>query len=240
LGPALIRPPELESDVIEITDFRPSDVYLFAKTVWMIIKEDPISFRGEYRRDEKLHYLKSKDYDVETFEPLHIMLEGATKNDMSERITLDTCVNLLVQQLDVIEGNCSKLKELVKSEKSNEIKTQIRPNEFIFTENQKILEILIKLEVIFNISIDGINIISIRNISFLKEHLYKFSSDKNTYLINIGQIKINENNDYEIVTNTIDKSLYLQYVPIKQYFKSQFNNMNNKIIIDEKITIIVY
>lgn len=53
IGPYKILPPELEHVTIESAiDFRKSDVYLFAKILWMTIKEDNIGFRGQYNRGD--------------------------------------------------------------------------------------------------------------------------------------------------------------------------------------------
>lgn len=88
LGPMAIRPPELQpvKNVIEI-DYRKSDVYLFAKTVWMILRCNREGFSREYSRViDKICFVSSQ-LQVETAEPLHIMMEGATKHNYWERIS---------------------------------------------------------------------------------------------------------------------------------------------------------
>lgn len=47
IGPYKILPPELENiDLDSTLDFCPSDVYLFAKVLWMTLKENDAGFRG--------------------------------------------------------------------------------------------------------------------------------------------------------------------------------------------------
>ena len=53
IGPYKIMPPELENVQTDLDlDFRPSDVYLFAKVLWMTLKGDNIGFRGQYQRGD--------------------------------------------------------------------------------------------------------------------------------------------------------------------------------------------
>lgn len=53
IGPYKIMLPELENVQTDLDlDFRPSDVYLFAKVLWMTLKGDNISFRGQYQRGD--------------------------------------------------------------------------------------------------------------------------------------------------------------------------------------------
>lgn len=67
IGPYYIGPPELENIDLSIDDFRPSDVYLFSKLVWEIIKNDFIGFRGEYKRDNEEFYLNPKAYGINLY-----------------------------------------------------------------------------------------------------------------------------------------------------------------------------
>ena len=49
VGPYKIMPPELERVQTDLDlDFKPSDVYLFSKVIWMTLKGDNIGFRGQY------------------------------------------------------------------------------------------------------------------------------------------------------------------------------------------------
>ena len=60
IGPYKIMPPELENVQTDLDlDFRPSDVYLFAKVLWMTLKGDNIGFRGQYQRGDVQIFLNS-------------------------------------------------------------------------------------------------------------------------------------------------------------------------------------
>ena len=51
IGPYKIMPPEFERVQIDLNiDFKPSDVYLFSKVLWMTLKGDNIGYRGQYQR----------------------------------------------------------------------------------------------------------------------------------------------------------------------------------------------
>lgn len=65
LGPYKIFPPELEciDDGVNI-DYTYSDVYLFAKVLWMALKKDNNGFRGKYDRGDDQIYLSKGDYNV--------------------------------------------------------------------------------------------------------------------------------------------------------------------------------
>lgn len=103
MGPAAIRPPEMRSiENPDGIDYRKSDVYLFAKTVWIVLTGVKGGFPEQYRRSEKGIYLDKKKLQVETAEPLHAMLESATRYFWWERIDISTCVRHIDDQLEVI------------------------------------------------------------------------------------------------------------------------------------------
>lgn len=61
VGPYKIMPPELERVQTDLDlDFKPSDVYLFSKVLWMTLKGDNIGFRGQYQRGEVQIYLNQR------------------------------------------------------------------------------------------------------------------------------------------------------------------------------------
>ena len=78
LGPMAIRPPELQPvEKVDGIDYRASDVYLFAKTVWMIIKSNGQGFPREYSRTLQEICFKKEELQATTAEPLHILMEKA-------------------------------------------------------------------------------------------------------------------------------------------------------------------
>lgn len=86
IGPYKIMPPELENVQTDLDlDFRPSDVYLFAKVLWMTLKGDNIGFRGQYQRGDVQIFLNKEVFgDVITLEPIHKLIEQATFEDMNK------------------------------------------------------------------------------------------------------------------------------------------------------------
>lgn len=68
LGPSRIMPRELEErEDIQKCDYQKSDVYLFAKVMWMYLKEDRYGFKGEYTRGEQQIYLDLKQCRDKTY-----------------------------------------------------------------------------------------------------------------------------------------------------------------------------
>lgn len=106
LGPSSIRPPEFERhrNAKEI-DYKKSDVYLFAKTVWIVLNQNWNGFRGEYNRRDPQIYLDKKSVKAKTLEPIHKMMEEATKDDFSQRIDIDDCLHYLRIQKEILDGS---------------------------------------------------------------------------------------------------------------------------------------
>ena len=148
LGPMAIRPPELQpvKNVKEI-DYRKSDVYLFAKTVWMILCCNRNGFSREYSRTIDSICFDSDKLQVETAEPLHRMMEGATKTNYWERISIDDCIGHITDQINLIKGNI--LESVVLQWKYNErvlkIEGSTPSSERIYNDQPSILKILNEL-----------------------------------------------------------------------------------------------
>ena len=149
LGPYKIMPPELEHIQNELDlEFKPSDVYLFAKVLWMTLKEDNIGFRGQYHRGDVQIYLDKEMYNVVTLEPIHKLLEEATCEDMSKRITIEQCIIYLEMQKAIIEQaeECQvsddKVRSLQYEEHSRKIVARNVPDELVYQEKKPIYEML--------------------------------------------------------------------------------------------------
>ena len=103
LGPSRIMPPELEErEEIRVCDYTKSDVYLFAKVMWMYLKEDKYGFKGEYTRGDPRIYLKLRQCSDKTLEPLHQLMEGATKYEWGDRFLIDNCIDLLKREILIL------------------------------------------------------------------------------------------------------------------------------------------
>ena len=146
IGPYKILPPELESfSGEEKTDFRSADVYLFAKVVWMTVKGDNIGFRGQYNRGDSQIYLDKDNYNITTFEPLHKLLENATIEDSTARISINDCIYLLELQKQIINNDLSD-ETLLASLKYDEISkafiARTHPSEYIFEDRDSIMKLV--------------------------------------------------------------------------------------------------
>lgn len=144
IGPLFYRPPEMMHVTDRKMDYRPADVYMFAKTVWSMIKNSAYGFDGEYRRDEPEIYLNPEDAGVATFEPLHRLLEGATRYDRSKRITIEDAICLLQQQRDIAANRfgMDKTAAYQTQEKLTQAVLKCRPNSTEYFGSENILQIL--------------------------------------------------------------------------------------------------
>lgn len=145
LGPTVIRPPELQHiEDIESVDYRKSDVYLFAKTLWMILERNSIGFLSEYSRSDENVYINKEKHQFETAEPLHCLMEGATKHNWGERIEIDDCIYYLEEQLSILSGTIpqNKLQEYKYKEHVKHIDATFPPDRKEYSDSSAILRIL--------------------------------------------------------------------------------------------------
>lgn len=163
IGPYRILPPELEHVLIEsVIDFMPADVYLFAKVLWMTIKEDNIGFRGQYNRGDSQIYLKKEKYRASTLEPLHKLLEESTYEEPDRRITIEKCIEYLKVQKRIFAGDIDvqlpeeKIKQFQYDEYSKEVISKNVPNEFVYEEKQIIYGMLRDVIPVADIYIKGL------------------------------------------------------------------------------------
>ena len=145
LGPQAIRPPELQTvETVNGVDYRKSDVYMFAKTVWMVLLCNNRGFPAEYSRANKDIYIDKKQFQIATAEPLHLMMEGATKSNYWDRINMDMCLEYIENQLKIMQNSIQSrlLSEWRYAEQANSISATIHPDEAVYTEPTTILKIL--------------------------------------------------------------------------------------------------
>lgn len=150
LGPYKIMPPEFEDIHEDLNlDFKPSDVYLFSKVLWMILKGDNNGYRGQYRRGDSQIYLNKEMYKgVITFEPLHRLMEEATFEEMEKRISIQKCIEYLELQRKIINNQERNLlseeliSNLLYSEDSKRMLACTKPDELVFEDKKKIIGVL--------------------------------------------------------------------------------------------------
>lgn len=248
VGPYYIGPPELENMDLSIDDFRPSDVYLFAKLVWEIIKNDFIGFRGEYKRNNKQFYLNPKEYGVRSFEPLHKLLEQSTKINMSERIDINNCRDLLIDQLSIIKDvDQEKCLTYMYDELQMEVLNRYEPEEIIYSDYRKINDILRKFTPISTITILGANeVINATKISSWKiENSYLFTSEINSelsysYLFYPDYIKFSKNNEgIELHIKRVEREeIHAEFISFNESKKEvMWGIPNTNIFLDEHLVI---
>lgn len=145
LGPQAIRPPELQPvEKIDGIDYRKSDVYLYAKTVWMVLHCNNRGFPSEYSRMADDVYIFKEKLEFETAEPLHRLMEEATKHNYWERTDIENCIHYIENQLRVVRGDIGQdvLRELKYSEEAKRIDATVLSDEKIFRDAASILKIL--------------------------------------------------------------------------------------------------
>ncbi|MCM1045567.1 MAG: protein kinase [Candidatus Gastranaerophilales bacterium] len=154
MGPIATRPPEMRSveDLAGI-DYRKSDVYLFVKTVWIILTGVKEGFSGEYNRSKKSIYLDREKLRLETAEPLHLMLKSATEYYWRDRIDIGKCIQYIDEQLDIIARRASDvdISRWKYEETAKEISETISADAQIYQDTYSIQEILEKMAGMVNL-----------------------------------------------------------------------------------------
>jgi len=245
LGPFYIGPPELENRDIDIEDFRPSDVYLFAKVVWMVVKNDNIGFRGEYKRHNKQFYLNASEYGITTFEPIHKLLEKSTKFNMDERINIKECRELIIAQLSILnEGITNKALSYRFEELEKEMINDEEPNERIYRNSNTIIKVLKEFTPISNIIIEGANDIINANLAKLwkVDNSIIFKSNLKTgqtFLCYPNFIKYsNKKEGFELHIKKVEREdIHSEFVSYKESRISKWGSVNNSIFLDEPLVI---
>lgn len=147
IGPIKILPPELEySEERRDCDYRYSDIYLFAKVLWMYIKRDSYGFRGEYMRGMSQVYLDKDKFGVLTFEPIHELLEKATRHKWQERLTIEECSDQIKKQITVCESSIlnSILNQYIYREELTYFQSVVKPNIKVYSDKSDIYNCLSK------------------------------------------------------------------------------------------------
>ena len=148
LGPKGLRPPEFNNEIERTVeyDYKKADVYLFAKTLWMILTNKSDAFSGTYERNIPHKYLNVIDFDIgKTLEPLHELFETATQYYPEDRKSMQFCAEKINLQLSVLEERIN-VNSLMFDEAINECDKQIDADEKILTDVLKIEKAISKME----------------------------------------------------------------------------------------------
>lgn len=134
IGPCAIRPPELKAPIKpDGAMFQKSDVYLFAKTLWICLTRVKGGFYKEYSRSDDDIYLTSILNIEQTLEPIHLLMERTTCDDYMERITIDECVELLRKQMAIFNRILpqKELDDYIYDEKFHKSWQSSKPDEIV-------------------------------------------------------------------------------------------------------------
>lgn len=154
LGPGNIRPPEMENRrADDKVDYRFSDVYLFAKTLWIMLTANRRGFKGEYNRNNSDLLL---DIDVigertgvfiESLEPMHQLLEYATRDYWKDRSSIDFCLGLLEKQKEIVNKTIS-LPEIIRYKRLEVINRAraTKPDVFVYNDSVSIEKALVAFQ----------------------------------------------------------------------------------------------
>ena len=176
-------PPELESVFdMGIDIYKSSDVYLFAKVLWMYLKGDNIGFRGEYRIADSQIGIDKNVFNQTTMEPIQFLLVNATKKECSERLNIHKCVELIKKQLAIIDNRLDgeELAELKNKEQLELFIDRTNPQEIVYKNRIQIIEFLENLDlfsatvIVKNNSIredfNGVKFVSKSPVSYFKKY----------------------------------------------------------------------
>lgn len=243
VGPILIRPPEMDYDADRLTvpiDYKLVDVYLFAKTLWIFLTGVSIGFRGEYSRsDKQIYFDKGKLSLGDTIEPLHRMMEDATKHNNSDRISLEKCLELIDGQIEIAESRYDE-KEIGKlkyDEAVSEAREQVKPDIVSYNRFPNILDVLGRINDIADLYItefgDEYNIGTFLGVEHVKGNLFRikvrngfnpFGSKKNKIIhLSIAGVSILTDKSVEIFVEKSDEhqDSLKQYHEVGQIIRCQ-------------------
>lgn len=243
IGPILIRPPEMEFDIDRLEldiDFKLVDVYLFAKTLWIFLTGNTKGFRGTYKRSDKQIYLDKKKLDLgKTVEPLHKMMEGATRYSNADRISLTECLDLIDIQIEIAEGRYdrTKVRQLLYDEAVYEAREQVTPDICSYDNFANILDVLGRIDEIADLYVtefkDEYNIGRFLGVEHVKGKLFRikvrngfnpFRSQKNKIIyLCIARVSIMTDKSVEIFVEKSDEytDSLAQYHEVSQIIRCQ-------------------
>ncbi len=216
MGPIIIRPPEMQSiENLDKIDYKKSDVYLFAKTIWIILTGQKEGFTDEYSRSIKRIYLDKNELQVETAEPLHVMLESATKHYWWDRLDIGECIQYMDDQLNVITKRASdvdlgrwKYDEMVK-----EISETIVADVQIYQGTYSVQKVLERMTGIINLIFEeaekAYNPMFLKGVKILPDNLFEldvktmYYHNRRKIVIDIEKISVEKNLSCVIYTKVI-------------------------------------
>lgn len=233
IGPANIKPPECYqgfANAIPNELQYAVDVYEFAKTVWMILKNEKYCFNGQYHSGLKNISIELDDIqqdsrvNIKTLGPLNELLEAATEQDAASRPTMEK-VLLQMHEFIKVNRNEQEIKKWQIKESTrmfiNKNKTEIHGYHSV----RKIVELLNTIKNSIFLKIDGYQTIVIEECSIFDESasiILIVDKNKNQYILSIETLYINqddiESNDFRLIVKRYNFFAdYREYQSIYQY-----------------------
>lgn len=233
LGPQGIRPSELQHvEKMKDVDYRKSDVYLFAKTIWLVLKSSKKCFLKEYSRVDDCIYIDKNEIGVDSLEPLHRLMIKATKNDYWERCDIEDCLLYLEEQISIIKGTVQK--EQLRSWKYYECINRncdiIQADEKIYRKVPSIIKILEELseivELVFTSEGEEIVALPLMRVKYNQNNLFELelvnpytNGRKKIIELAISEIILKENKTYEFNTVQFDSN-YSDIIMVERITKA--------------------
>lgn len=223
LGPIKIRPPEMEAVILsENIDYKKSDVYLFAKTVWIALSGNATGFRGEYsRKDDQIYLSKERFRDVLTLEPIHKAMELATKHNYADRPDITEILMLLNLQLQIVRHRISDdiILSLQYQEASKHVEQSIEPDHKTYCESTKVAEFLNALVgtselVVYEfgqeISLGHLKAVrhlgkNVFSLSVVRPNMQQYRSSSVKYWVTIKELRTEDDQEYTFSTSTFSE-----------------------------------
>ena len=142
VGPSIILPPELRKiDTMEKElNYYKSDVYLLAKVLWMYLKKDTYGFYGEYSRSTSVYYNAFESDKIKCSEPLQLLFEKSTYDEIDKRISLDEFIFLLEEQISILDNTINEMKfqKYCNEEVTQYYIENIRADKLVYDNNEKV------------------------------------------------------------------------------------------------------
>lgn len=216
IGPLAIRPPELEAPVNQDgTMFLKSDVYLFAKSLWIVFTGVRKGFYKRYSRIDDDIYLKSMIKTRHTLEPVHNLIENSTFDEYDRRYSIADCLRLLNIQKAIFDNKISgeELSSYKFLEALQRAQKSVAPDEIVINnpmEMQKMLSIMSANSHVIVSELGKDNMLGmIQEVRHIDDRVYEFAVDnvgeihsfcRKKYYFEISDIHIKKEN--KLIANT--------------------------------------
>lgn len=127
-----------------ITDFKPADVYSFAKTLWIVLTKEKYAFDGQFNPSE--NHLLQKKYDKKHFVELFKLLADSTYEDPLKRPTIHEFLERLIEWEEISRDDYRSAKSLWQYIEETVV-SQTLPSTMIWRNKFEVISILQRLAI---------------------------------------------------------------------------------------------